>query len=122
LRGIAALLVAACLLGCGEQSASSALPAIIPLPVIERVGGPNVGCAGAAPEVIVRLDPTVDPPAWFELAGQRLDVRWPPGFRLVTDPLVVIDARGAIVLRNGEVREVEVCAGADGAVNFSSAP
>jgi hypothetical protein len=122
-RGIAAVIAALTLVSCASSPPATRSAVAIDLPEIERVQAADVGCAGAAPVVIVRIDPSADPPAWFELAGQRMDVRWPTGFRVVTDPVVIIDAQGAIVLRDDEEREVEMCATArDGEVEFAGAP
>ena len=102
-----ALAVAACV----ASSVPKASPRPIELP--PYVPGPNAGCAGAEPEVTVRLDPNAEPPAWFEFEGRRLDVLWPSGYRLITEPLVIIDDRGAAILRDGERREVTICATTD---------
>ena len=117
---ILVLLTAAC---ATAPPASPSAGTVLGLPEIVPAPGPNVGCAGSAPLVVVRIDPSAEPAAWFELAGARLDVLWPPGYRVVTDPRVVIDPRGEIVFRDDEEREVELCATQrDGVVNFSGAP
>ncbi|HEV2951461.1 MAG TPA: hypothetical protein VGZ51_05105 [Actinomycetota bacterium] len=110
------------LVGCSAPTSPVPTPRIVELPRPQPVAGGS-GCAGAAPEVTVRLDPASEPPAWFEFDGGRLDVLWPPGYRLLEDPIVVIDPQGRIVLRDGDRREVEVCAtGDDGVVVFHGAP
>jgi hypothetical protein len=107
--------------GCATPTPPEPTPRLIELPI--HVPGPNAGCPGAAPTVTVRLDPDAEPPAWFEWDAGRMDVLWPVGYRLVADPLVVLDRQGDVVLRANERREVEVCAtGDEGVVVFHDAP
>jgi hypothetical protein len=100
----------AMLVGCGEPAATEPVGFVI-LDTMPGTGlGPpprGGGCGSVAfLDLRLRGDPDRVPAVWVEAVhdGTPLRVVWPPGFRARFEPdLVLYDARGRLVAREGDI-------------------
>ncbi len=87
-----AAVVSAC-----EQAAPSVSPVALPV-----ANFPNA-CRGIGVDAILHGDPGDARSAWLSVGGVRNELVWPPGYKAVFTPsLVVFDESGAAVFREGD--------------------
>jgi hypothetical protein len=100
------LIVAACQAtfpAAGSRSGSG----LIALPTEQPQAlppGASLMCAGIGISAVIHGDPA-DPHVTWLIAqpGARLETRWPPGYQAQFNPMLeVLDATGAVVLREGD--------------------
>lgn len=94
------------------EPTATATPAgiVVPLFVAPGTGlgvGPKGGCGGVGfSDLRVHGDPNRTPSVWVEAVdgGQRVVIRWPPGFSARFEPeLVLYDAHGQAVAHEGDI-------------------
>jgi hypothetical protein len=110
MRYLAALLLSVALTACASPaptpsptstSTSSPSPAAtLLLPTVAQWDG---ACRGIGLDATLAGDPSDPRIAWLTASGgQRIDITWPPGYTARFAPdLVVLDASGTIVFREG---------------------
>lgn len=87
----------AAVVGACEQATPSLSP--VALPVADF---PNA-CRGIGIDAILHGDPGDARSAWLSVGGVRNELVWPPGYKAVFNPsLVVLDEGGAPVLHEGD--------------------
>lgn len=81
----------------GDIALPTAEPLVLPSGAVEACGGVGISA-------VLRGDPHDPHIAWLvNNLGTRVNITWPPGYRARFDPgLVVLDAAGIVVLKDGD--------------------
>lgn len=101
LRGVALTLLGSCgpAIGNEDGAAPTGQDSLVPLPAWSDFGGEDAFVGGR-----LQGSPHIDGGCvWLEDAGSRFAVLWPPGYSARFDPLRLVNERGDVIAREGDL-------------------